>query len=177
MEILETAMSLFIKKGYENTSMLDISKEMKVSQGLCYRYFNSKAEIYETALQLYTDAGVEAFKKVICNSHISILDKIDSVFDVVSSNQTDDEFYQFYHQEGNTLFHEQLLINLCDKLIPILAKELEFSNIKGDITIENSNAIASFCLYGQLGIWNNQNISEKAKKELTKELIIKILGL
>ena len=49
MDILKTAMELFATKGYEQTSMLDISKKMNVSQGLCYRYFSSKVEIYEEA--------------------------------------------------------------------------------------------------------------------------------
>ena len=41
-EILDTAMTLFTYQGYEQTSMRDIAKEINVSLGLCYRYFDSK---------------------------------------------------------------------------------------------------------------------------------------
>jgi len=40
-QILDTAMKLFYEKGYENTSMADIAKEMDITKGLCYRYYES----------------------------------------------------------------------------------------------------------------------------------------
>ena len=57
-EILDTAIKLFCEKGYEQTTMLDISKAMNVSQGLCYRYFSSKEVIYQSVLDYYVSQGV-----------------------------------------------------------------------------------------------------------------------
>ena len=48
-EIIDTAMKVFYEKGYEKTSISDIAKEMNVAQGLCYRYFSSKEELFDTA--------------------------------------------------------------------------------------------------------------------------------
>ena len=45
-EIIETALTLFSEKGYENTTIQDISDRMNVSPGLFYRYFKSKTEIF-----------------------------------------------------------------------------------------------------------------------------------
>ena len=41
-ELLNTAMELFARQGYEETSMSDIARAAGVAQGLCYRYFQTK---------------------------------------------------------------------------------------------------------------------------------------
>ena len=52
-EILDAAVHVFAKKGYEKTSITDIAREIGISQGLCYRYYVSKEEIYDAALDKY----------------------------------------------------------------------------------------------------------------------------
>ena len=46
-EIIETAQALFLKKGYEKTSVSDIVKAMGVAQGTFYYYFESKDNVLE----------------------------------------------------------------------------------------------------------------------------------
>ena len=58
-EILDAAVRVFAKKGYEKTSITDIAKEIGISQGLCYRYYASKEEIYDAALDKYASYIVE----------------------------------------------------------------------------------------------------------------------
>ena len=57
-EIIDTSLVVFAEKGYEKTSISDIAKAMNISQGLCYRYFRSKGEIYDAALEEYADVMV-----------------------------------------------------------------------------------------------------------------------
>ena len=47
-KILAVAERLFIKNGYENTSLKMIADRCYISKSNIYRYFNSKEEIYET---------------------------------------------------------------------------------------------------------------------------------
>ena len=49
-EILNAAIEVFAKKGYEKTSISDIAQTINVAQGLCYRYFSSKEELFDAAL-------------------------------------------------------------------------------------------------------------------------------
>ena len=177
MEILETAMELFLTNGYEHTSMLDISKKLNVSQGLCYRYFKSKVEIYEEALDYYTDCGVDEFKKVICDKDKTNKEKLLSMADVAESNNNCDVFHQFYNLPQNHVFHEQVLITLCKKLLPIITQELQEAINKGELKLVHVSAAASFCLYGQLGIWNDESISISDKKKITQELVMQVLGI
>ncbi len=49
-DILSTAYSFFIKKGYEKTSVQEIINELGISKGAIYHYFKSKEEILQSVL-------------------------------------------------------------------------------------------------------------------------------
>jgi len=50
-EILETALRLFSEKGYHSTRIEDIALEMNMAQGLFYRYFPSKLDIFYEVIE------------------------------------------------------------------------------------------------------------------------------
>lgn len=58
-EIIEEALLLFSKKGYKNTTISDLAQSLNISQGLCYRYFKSKNEIFVAAADYYASNIVE----------------------------------------------------------------------------------------------------------------------
>ena len=49
--ILDGALELFSKKGFSNTTTLDIAREAGISKGLIYNYFHTKDEILESILE------------------------------------------------------------------------------------------------------------------------------
>jgi AcrR family transcriptional regulator len=50
-EILETALDLFIRKGYASTKISDIAQSVGMSVGLLFHYFESKEKLYENLIQ------------------------------------------------------------------------------------------------------------------------------
>ena len=57
-KILNTALELFAKKGYSNTSISEIAKSAKISKGLAYNYFESKQKLMEEVIQiLFVEIG------------------------------------------------------------------------------------------------------------------------
>lgn len=81
-KILETAKKLFLEKGYDNTSIQDILKELGgLTKGAIYHHFNSKFEILETIMTNSRDRDVFYFKegntgleKIKNSISISVLD-------------------------------------------------------------------------------------------------------
>ena len=59
--ILETALELFARKGYAETTMRDIAAEADCSLGLAYRYFARKEEM---VLALYERLATELEEEV-----------------------------------------------------------------------------------------------------------------
>lgn len=50
-EILDTALDLFIRKGYAATKISDIAKSAGMSVGLLFHYFESKEKLYENLIR------------------------------------------------------------------------------------------------------------------------------
>ncbi len=48
--ILEVALNLFARVGYESTTISKISKEAKISKGLMYNYFDSKEDLLKSLI-------------------------------------------------------------------------------------------------------------------------------
>jgi AcrR family transcriptional regulator len=55
--ILYAALACFARDGFHKTRMSDIAEMAGVSDGLAYRYFSSKDEIIQEAVQLVTGSG------------------------------------------------------------------------------------------------------------------------
>ncbi|MEW6441410.1 MAG: TetR/AcrR family transcriptional regulator [bacterium] len=53
--ILEAGEKLFIRKGFNQTSILDIAEQADFSRTSIYQYFPGKEEIYASILEKYTD--------------------------------------------------------------------------------------------------------------------------
>ncbi len=51
-EIAYGALNVFVKKGFDQTSMNDIAQEIGIAKGSLYGYFSSKNELIETAINL-----------------------------------------------------------------------------------------------------------------------------
>lgn len=119
-EIIDTAMKVFYEKGYEKTSISDIAREMHVAQGLCYRYFSSKEELFDTALDQYATLQVQ---RLCANMRpdMSLSELAANAPSFLETENDDSYAEKFYHDSGNTKFHWQLSLKVCEKLQPIVA--------------------------------------------------------
>lgn len=179
-EILETAIGVFACKGYDKTSISDIAKEMNISQGLCYRYFKSKEEIYDVALDRYADYIVRKhiqewdFKdKTIEDIIISYCGVVD---DFAKAEQEEEELYAIFHQgSGSDKMHNQLSIAVSSKLVPHVAKFLEESKKQDKLVIENPYVMAHFIVFGQMGILMNDSIPNEHKNKMIQETLLEFI--
>ena len=63
--ILEAASSLFIKRGYEGTTMQDIAQELDISRSSLYYYFKNKEEILVSLTEGLTVAAQQLASQVV----------------------------------------------------------------------------------------------------------------
>ncbi|MDO5520577.1 MAG: TetR/AcrR family transcriptional regulator [bacterium] len=174
-EIIDTAMHLFAKNGYEATSISDIAKEMNVVPGLCYRYFKSKEELYYTALHNY---AMET-----CEPIITIMEQeyntVEEYWERLSANflKTDgkEKYHEFFHRKGSELFHNQLEHETLVILTPYMTRLIERLNEKEQLHLTNCRATTSFLLYGQMPILNDETMLTEEKVAVLSELITKVL--
>jgi AcrR family transcriptional regulator len=81
LEIMHTALKLFAKKGFFNTTIADIAKEMGMSVGNMYNYFPSKESLAKELL-LYTARVFGDEIKKINEMDISTKEKIKKIVEL-----------------------------------------------------------------------------------------------
>ncbi|AVP63386.1 TetR/AcrR family transcriptional regulator [Clostridium botulinum] len=178
-EILEAAMKLFYMKGYEATSMADIAKEINVVQGLCYRYFKSKQELFDIAMDKYAKECSEKFLSVICDDKKNLIERMDAMTELMQSQENNSKYHDFYHKVGNEMLHEQLMIKIAKNLIPSVSKELTKMAEKGEIQISSDDVevVTNFIMYGQIGVLGCENIPMDEKIKEMRKFIDLLLGI
>lgn len=174
-EILETAMKLFAEKGYEKTSISDIAKDIGVAQGLCYRYFPSKDILFQTAVNEYANILVDKLKTNINIEQDSIKDILNHM--EVLSESTNDTYYDTFHDEKNKTFHDLLSLSICKKLVPVVVKLIKKANVTGELNISDVESYANFCVYGQLGILTDDNLTPEEKNRKIKAILFDLFKL
>jgi DNA-binding transcriptional regulator YbjK len=180
-EIVDAAIRVFARKGYEKTSISDIAQEIGISQGLCYRYFPSKEAIY--------DAGIEEYAQYIVTQNIhktplagktlkeQIILMSGKVEDYAATEHGQSDLYKLFHKEGNQKLHDQLFLKVGEKMVPYIEKVLQEAKKRGEINCKDTQSMAYFFVFGQMGILMSKEISEEEKTERIQECLIKMLGL
>lgn len=58
-KIIETAASVFARKGLAGTKISDLAAAAEMSQGLLYRYFTSKEAVFDAVIETVAEASVQ----------------------------------------------------------------------------------------------------------------------
>ena len=151
-ELLDTAMELFTRNGYEETSMGDIARAAGVAQGLCYRYFDSKQKLFQEAMDQYVRLCCERFLPVIHDRTRAVRERIGRMAREILDTDRNSAHSAFYHAQGNQLLHEELSLKICQYLLPHVTEELQAANEAGELSLRYPEVAASFLLHGQIGL-------------------------
>lgn len=174
-EILDTALRLFGEKGYEKTSIADIAKAIGVAQGLCYRYFPSKEALFDSAIDQYADILAERFAGFGGNERRTLRQIIGEM--PSDPEERDTKYYPVFHGAENRKFHDQLSLRVCEKLVPLVEKLLRRAREVGEAQVDDPQAAAAFCVYGQLGILRRDDLTQEEKAEKIREFLLFALRL
>jgi len=173
-EIADNAMRLFCEKGYEATSMKDIARAVNVVPGLCYNYFKSKYELYEYALALYAEECISPIIEILQRDEESLNAYYQKIITAFIRHDGKEKYHDFFHKDGNQLFHKQLEIKMNEKVQPYIEEFIVRLNRKGQLNVKDPETISKFIVYGQSPIINDDSLTaeEKANKVIS---VIKLL--
>ena len=143
-KIFETSMKLFAEKGYEATSIEDITATVGVAKGTLYYHFSSKEEIFDFLVEegiklLQNSVDIKTAKynnyldklKAIVLIQIKIVDKYENMITILLS--------QFWGKEKRNEKCQNLIYEYINKIEGFVKEGIDLGQIKkGD-----SKAIAS----------------------------------
>lgn len=174
-EMIDTAMKIFARKGYEAVTMSDIAREMDVVPGLCYRYFRSKHELYETAVTQYARACSAPVISILEREGASKEQYFLWLEEQFLESDGKEAYHDFFHQIENRPFHSQLEQLMIEEILPHMVRFLERLKERGEIGAEDLESAARFILYGQMPIINDDALAPREKIEKVMPMIRKLL--
>ncbi len=143
-KIFETSMKLFAEKGYDATSVEDITEAVGVAKGTLYYHFTSKEEIFDFLLEegiklLQNSVDIKTAKyanyldkiKAVILIQIKIVNKYENIINIILS--------QLWGKEKRNTKCQTLVYNYINQIEGIVKEGIKVGQIKdGD-----SRAIAS----------------------------------
>lgn len=123
-QILDTSLQLFMKKGFDATSISDILSQLDIARGTLYYHFESKEAIMDAIIERLLNQVLEKIEKLMTNDSLSQTEKFMGFFTSINLTQLtgDEEIVDYFNQPQNALFHEKSNRLLIKKLSPVLAQ-------------------------------------------------------
>ena len=121
-QILDMSFSLFLEKGYDNTSISDILSKLDIARGTLYYHFESKEAIMDAIIERTAKKIVEEAKAIVLQKNLSVHEKIFLLFSAASMKRLSggDLMIDYLNQPQNALFHEKSNRSFIQKIAPIL---------------------------------------------------------
>ncbi|TPG42112.1 TetR/AcrR family transcriptional regulator [Flavobacterium pectinovorum] len=110
IQILEVAEKLFSEKGFEGTSIRDISKHAKINIAMVSYYFGSKERLLE-ALILYKTSDLKLQLENLLQENLEPVEKVNKLIEIyVNGICLNKGIYRVLHFELNTKKREKSMI-------------------------------------------------------------------
>ena len=166
--IFETSMKLFAEKGYENTSIEEITSAVGVAKGTLYYHFSSKEEIFDFLVKegiklLQNSVDIKTSKydnyidkiKAIVLIQIKIVNKYEDIITILLS--------QFYGSQKRNQKCKDYIYEYISKIEDIVKQGIE----SGEIKQGNSKIYASE-IYGLIASCLIYKLRERENFEVFK---------
>ena len=151
-EIQSAARELFIKKGYEQTSVNDILKIVGIAKGTFYYYFDSKGVVLEAIILDIVDEGIIRAEDILKDKSIPLINRIMmAIMAQAPKFEGADEIKEEIHNVENTKLERLYLREMLKRMTPILQESISEGMDQGVFHTKYPNeAIESILLLGHI---------------------------
>ena len=161
-KILRAAYTVFVEKGYSDTTMDDIVKKSKMSKGAIYHYYNSKKALFLSLIdhwETYSFPDFYTKSEVTLTASETLLNLSDVVLDVFKKKKhvflAEVEFWSLankdreINEKSRTLYNK--LLYLFELILKKGIREKEFRKLNSKIVsmtiLTTLQGINWFCLF------------------------------
>ncbi|HMK46099.1 MAG TPA: TetR/AcrR family transcriptional regulator [Methanocella sp.] len=136
-EIVDAAEQLFTEKGYDLTSVSDITGKVGLSHGAFFYYFKSKEDLYRSVIDSAIEHQFKDIMQLLDGVGDDPVRKLQTLIDLsINSQGRNDRLMKYLHKEGNASIHEEYMCRSEELLVPLVAEIVEDGVRKGlfDVT-------------------------------------------
>lgn len=176
-EILNAALELFLRNGYEATSIRMILEHVNGEVGMFYHYFNSKQEVFDKSVEFFFKKSGEKISAIVTNSATPRF-MLEQLYDCYTSSMEE------LSQLANGSIHWSILYALHDQTLEAMLPTFRWM-IHRLLQAAGSNDygkeyLASFLLKGISGLVHDKTffaLPPEIRVQETMELICRTLQI
>ena len=127
--ILDTAIELFIREGFEKTSMDAIALQAKVAKGTLYYHYDSKEGIVDAVVERYAKAMEERLSLVESDRCLGLAGKLEAF--TAALEEVNSKTFSKLHRVRYIDIHHKTLAVMVERGAPYLARIIEEGNKAG----------------------------------------------
>lgn len=182
-EIIDTSYKLFVKKGYNNTSVSDITKTVGIAQGTFYYYFKTKEEVLDAIVVDYVKGIVEKIQPIADKDNIDVIERMKMILEASFTYDLKNyPEFQNIHGIKNVDMQQKFLIETTKQFIPIMVNVIKEGVEKNIFQIEYPVEILEIILVGTNFMTDSSNFNFDDKKRCKyifalQEMLEKVLVL
>ncbi len=124
--LTDVAEKLFIKKGYENTSVDAIVNELHLAKGTFYYHFKSKADILVAVCENILSSLQVQVQRICSADSLDATEKMTAAFKTLYDTfHNNKDIWFLIHRNDNIAMHNRLIAISTQTLSPLLAEILQ----------------------------------------------------
>lgn len=180
-EILTSIWQILLKYGYEQMSISIIIKELSISRGAFYHYFQSKEECVDSAIGEYVNQSVTILRNMDNYSECAVIRLQKAIKNGISLFHDNIEQSKVINKPENAIFHQKLMIAFTKYMSPFYASIIKDGVISKEFETsfpleiaEMLLTLSNFYLDNILFQWEENSMKNKIKA--LEELVNKSLG-
>jgi len=146
-EIFEAARRLFVEKGFDATTVSDIVKDVGVSQGAFYWYFDSKEDILVAIADEYATRYYEELEAIFTSKRLDAAKKLERLFRTMEKaagegGKLADELHTAKHRQ----FHHWIARHLASRQLELVKSLVQEGLEEGLFDTPDPEAAALFLM-------------------------------
>lgn len=136
--ILETAKSVFMEKGYSDTSMSEIAERVGINRPGLHYYFRTKDKMFHAVFGAIVQSLVPQFQDILCQKNLPFAERIGKVIDVYYQMLLQNPYLPLFvlreiHRDMNFMlaaFHNQRVLHFFEELKKELQAEMDSGRLR-----------------------------------------------
>ena len=157
-ELLNIAYQLFIRKGYEETSIDEIIAQANIAKGTYYYHVPSKEATLEAVIDMMINNEVRQAQAIL-SAPIPVPQKLIGVITSLRPEQDENNIADALNKRENIVMHEKVNRRIVDEAAPLLAQVVSEGIAQGVFACDNIEERVRMILIMSSHLFDNGNFT------------------
>ncbi|NPV60819.1 MAG: TetR/AcrR family transcriptional regulator [Actinobacteria bacterium] len=181
LELIEAARRLFREKGYSATNVTDIIKEVGISQGTFYIYFDGKEAVFDAVAEAIVLEGYDVIKGIVTQEDLPVLEKIKRIMSYLMTLETAERWTDELAARRLRHMRDRVGVIGLDLYTPLVTDIIKQGVDEGLMHVLHPEATAAFFLAGTWAFLDvlkgNDVLSSEEWWESYLDFIVRLTGI